>query len=248
MLREITPPSRLKTRDGQQRLRIPVPPNGSPRWRQAAPFLALGAALLVLVVVAFALSKNYERIAEGQLLPYTEGEVAQVRFFDSFTLYIAREQPRLLDAFTTVALAMVSGIALFAFALASRRPMADPRARAFFLVCLLGTLFLAVDESMAIHETIGHNMRFLADLPGVHRPDDVIFASYIVPALIVLVLFRRLIFSSRGALAFFAAGLGLFVAAGVFDLIGIGVDELIEPLLGACFIGGFTTIALDQAT
>jgi hypothetical protein len=47
---------------------------------------------------------------------------------------------------------------------------------------------------------------------------------------------------------FFAVGLGLFVAAGAFDVIGIGLDELVEPLLAVCFIGGFTMIALDNVT
>ncbi len=54
-----------------------------------------------------------------------------------------------------------------------------------------------------------------------------ILAAYIVPALFVLARFRKVILSSRGALAFFALGLGLFVVAGAFDVIGVGIDELV---------------------
>jgi len=202
--------------------------------------------VLVFLLVAYAFSKNYELLAEGQLLPYTEGEVDRVRFFDAFTLYIARESVRPLDVVNTVALAMLAGISLIALLLGIRRRGTRAHVNAFFLVCLLGSLYLALDESLAIHETLGDNMRFLADLPGVHRPDDAIFAGYIVPAVIVLVVFRDIIRSSRGSLAFFAMALGFFVAAGTFDVIGIGIDELMEPLSAACIIGGFTTVALDH--
>ncbi len=73
-----------------------------------------------------------------------------------------------------------------------------------------------------------------------------ILAAYIVPALFVLARFRKVILSSRGALAFFALGLGLFVVAGAFDVIGVGIDELVEPLAAACIVGGFTRIALGS--
>ena len=73
-----------------------------------------------------------------------------------------------------------------------------------------------------------------------------ILAAYIVPALFVLARFRKVILSSRGALAFFALGLGLFVVAGAFDVIGVGIDELVEPLSAACIVGGFTRIALGS--
>jgi hypothetical protein len=229
----------------QSRTPVRISRRSSPAG-QAAPLVTISGALVVIVVVVYALSKNYEILAQGQLLSYTEGEVARVRFFDAFTVYIAREPVRLLDIVTTVAFAMLAGVALFVVALGIRKPATDARVKQLFLICLIGTMYLAIDESMAIHETLGHNMQFLADLPGVHRPDDLIFAAYLVPALIVLVAFRDIILSSRGALAFFAVGLTLFVVAGAFDVIGVGVDELVEPLSAACIIGGFTTIALDH--
>jgi len=141
----------------------PAPTAGSPsRGVQTAPVVAIGAALVVFVVVSYAFSKNYEILAEGRLLSYTEGEVVQVRFFDAFTLYVARESRVLSDVVTTIALAMLAGIALLAVALVNRKPATDASVKAFFLVCLLGAPYLAADESMAIHETIGHNMQFLA--------------------------------------------------------------------------------------
>jgi hypothetical protein len=97
---------------------------------------------------------------------------------------------------------------------------------------------------LGIHETIGHNLRFLADLPGVHRPDDVVFASYCVPAVVVMVVFKDLIWSSKPVAMLFAAGLALFVVAGAADIAGIGIDELAEPLSTGCLMAGCTRIAL----
>ncbi|MBA3427306.1 MAG: hypothetical protein H0U07_01880 [Actinobacteria bacterium] len=56
--------------------------------------------------MSYAFSKNYEILAEGRLLSYTEGEVVQVRFFDALTVYVARESRVLSDVVTTIALAM----------------------------------------------------------------------------------------------------------------------------------------------
>ena len=207
--------------------------------------IVVGVALLLLVLVGFAFQKNHEIIAEGQLLPYTEGKVARVRFFDAFTIWLSREPIRPLDVATTIALSMLAGISLLALALSTRRAVAD-RVRAFFVVCLFGAMYLAADESLAIHETIGHNMQFLADLPGVERPDDLIFATYIIPAALVLLVFSDIIRSSRVGLMFFAAAIASFIGAAGFDVIGIGIDELLEPLSAACIIAGFTAIAVDQ--
>jgi len=238
----VTPTSTLH-RNQPTRLTISHEPARKPPVRLLA---GIGAALLAFVLVGFAFSKNYEILAEGQLLPYTEGKVARVRFFDAFTIYIAREPIRLLDVATTIALAMLAGISLLAVAMSVRRPRMAGRVRAFFIVCLFGAMYLAADESLAIHETLGHNMQFLMDLPGVHRPDDLIFASYIVPALIVLVVFRDILRASTGALAFFAAAIGIFVGAAFFDVVGVGIDELLEPLSAACIIAGFVAVAVVQ--
>jgi hypothetical protein len=208
--------------------------------------IAIGVLLFGFFVFGYALSKNYEVLAEGQLLPYTEGDVARVRFFDSFTVWIGREPARLLDVVTTVGLSMLAGISLLALVLGMRRPGTPGRVQAFFVVTLFGAGYLAADEAMSIHETIGHNMQFLMDLPGVHRPDDAIFAAYVIPAVLVLIVFSDIIRASKTGLWFFAAAIALFAGAAFFDVVGVGIDELIEPLCVVAIIGGFTAVAVER--
>jgi hypothetical protein len=214
----------------------------SVRTRHVAP--AVGVLGLLLVVAAYVVSKNYEVVAEGNLLPYP-AQVAKIRFFDQFTLVVAQERTRPLDVLDAALLSMIAGTAFFVLALLRRASAGTPRIRAFFALCLLGSMFLAVDESLALHESLGDNMQFLTSLPGVHRPDDLIFASYLVPAAAFVVLFRDVILSSRTARKLFAAGVALFFAAAFFDVAGIGLDEMLEPLSSGCLLAGFTVLALD---
>jgi len=105
------PPIQQRIHERKSRSRgaapTPVPTARSPsRGVQTAPVVTIGAALVVFVVVSYAFSKNYEILAEGRLLSYTEGEVVQVRFFDALTVYVARESRVLSDVVTTIALAM----------------------------------------------------------------------------------------------------------------------------------------------
>jgi hypothetical protein len=212
------------------------------RARYVAPVAAVLGVLLL--VAAYVLSKNYDVVDEGNLLPYP-ANVAKIRFFDQFTLYVAQERTRPLDVIDASLLAMLAGMAFFVLALLRQAAAGTKRLQAFFGLCLLGALFLAVDESLALHESLGDNMQFLTSLPGVHRPDDLIFASYGVPALVFVAVFRDVILSSRTARRLFAAGVALFFAAALFDVAGIGFDELAEPLSSGCLLAGFAVLALD---
>jgi hypothetical protein len=209
------------------------------RARQVVP-----AAGVVLIAVAFLVSKNYDVVAEGELLPYP-AQVAKIRFFDAFTLYVAQERTRPLDVIDAVLLSMLAGTAFFARAQLRQAGAGASRAAVFLLVCGLGAMFLAGDESLALHETLGDNMRFLSSLPGVERPDDAIFAAYIVPAAVVAFLFRDVIRSSRAALPLLGAAVVLFIGAGLMDVLGIGFDELFEPLSSGFLLAGITVLALD---
>jgi hypothetical protein len=207
--------------------------------------ILLVAVLFVgIVVLGYVVSHSYEVVDEGRLLPYTDAQVAKLRFFDEVTLYVTKERPRPLDVVNATLFAMLAGVALFSLLLLQPVRGSDERVKVFLVIALLGSLYLAADEMLGIHETVGHNLRFLADLPAVHRPDDVVFASYAVPAVIVVVVFKDLIWSSRPVALLFAAGLALFVVAGAADVAGVGIDELAEPLSTGCLGAGFTRIAL----
>jgi hypothetical protein len=200
---------------------------------------------VALIALAYGVSKNYEVVAEGSdLLPYP-AQVAKIRFFDAFTLYVAQERTRPLDVIDAVLLSMIAGTAFFARALLRQARADSSRGGAFLLVAGLGALYLAADESLALHETIGDNLLFLSSLPGVERPDDLIFAGYILPAIVIVILFRDVIRASPAAIPLFGAAIALYFAAGAMDVAGIGVDELLEPLSSGCLLAGFTVLALD---
>ncbi len=218
------------------------PPSGGGR-AGVAQYAVAGGLVVALAVAAYAVSKNYEVVREGQLMPWP-GQVAEIRFFDAFTLFVNQERTRPLDAMDAALLAMLAGTLFFALTLLRRARAGSPREHAFLALALVGALWLAVDESLALHETIGNNLRFLADLPGVHRPDDVVFASYVVPAAAFAIVFRRIVLASRTATILFGAAAVFFVLAGLLDVAGIGVDELVEPLSSACLLGGFTVLAV----
>jgi hypothetical protein len=214
-------------------------PNRARRARYLVPVIGVA-----LIGILFVVSKNYEVVAEGEILPFS-GNVAKIRFFDAFTLYVAQERTRPLDAVDAVLLSMLAGTVLFARAQLQRAGAGSKRTGLFLLVCGLGALYLAGDESLALHETIGDNLRFLTALPGVERPDDVIFASYVIPAVVVVVVFRDQFRSSPAALPLFGAAVALFFGAALFDVVGIGVDELLEPLSSGFLLAGFAVLALD---
>lgn len=208
--------------------------------------VAAAVALLALMIFGYVLSKNYKVLAEGALLPYTDGKVARLRLFDAVTLYVAKERTRPLDVLNVVLFAMTAGVSFFTLVLLDMLATARGKVAAFFVVALVGAVWLAADEGIGIHETIGYNLDFLRDVPGVHRPDDLVFASYGMPALVIVVVFRKVILASRAAVACFAAALALFVAAAFFDVVGIGLDEICEPMSTACLLAGFTLIALRE--
>jgi hypothetical protein len=204
------------------------------RVRRDSTVLLLAVGVFVaIVVLGYVVSHSYEVVDEGRLLSYTDAQVAKLR-------------PRPLDVVNATLFAMLAGIALFSLVLMRPARGVDKRVTLFLAIALLGSVYLAADEMLGIHETIGHNLRFLADLPGVHRPDDLVFASYGIPAVVVMIVFRELLWSSRQVTMLFAAGLALFVVAGAADVAGVGIDELVEPMSTGCLLAGFTLFALEH--
>jgi hypothetical protein len=186
-----------------------------------ALMLALvGAAILTGLVTA-------EEVARGgDLLPYESAEVVRYEVLGGLTVYVESEPAGgwdLLNAGLFGLVALAAGIGWHRL-----RSRGTP-------VRLLGGLAvvaaaLGLDEALALHETVGHNLRFLAALPGVERPDDAIVV------LGALVLAAAGLASWRGvarvpsALAVFAvAGLaGLTAALG--DPLGFAYEEQLEVL------------------
>lgn len=215
--------------------------------RASASIVALILAGLAFLALAYAASENYEVVREGRLIPEMKSRVYEVRLFDAFTVYVAPERGvKPLDTLNALVLAATSGAALLAVQLTGARSV-FARARAFFAVSSLAFAYLAADEIFGIHETIGANARYLADLPGVKHPDDIVIALYFLPVVVAVAYFRSVIFSSPRGRLFFAAAFAFYVLAALLDVTGALLDEPTEVLSSVFSLGGVTTIALEQA-
>lgn len=203
---------------------------------------ALGLAIAALGMAMFLAPSIYEVVDKGRdLRPYKSGEIYEIRVADSVTVYAAAESQPDTDLISGSALVALATAALMTFLLLGALGGAR-RLRQFYAVSAAGFLFLASDEFFAIHETVGHNLLFLSDVPGIERPDDLIIALYVVPAAVYLYYFRDVLTESRRALGFFAAAIGIFVLAGLSDIVGIRADEPLEVLSAACIAGGFVAL------
>ncbi|MGH2822072.1 MAG: hypothetical protein ACRDLY_03440, partial [Thermoleophilaceae bacterium] len=142
-------------------------------WVLLAAFIA-GVAGVLLAVAGVSV---WDVEARGEhLLPYPE-KVLRVRILETATVYFDAERPGPSDILTGITLACGGAVVLFTWWLV-RTTVARRRAW-FFLLAGLGLTYLGVDDLFGAHETFGHNLRFLADLPGVDRPDDVVLALFL---------------------------------------------------------------------
>jgi hypothetical protein len=210
------------------------------------PRAALGVAgligLLVAVVAARTL-QTAEVVAKGKLVPSGGEGVRRVRVWDALEFYISSETARPdSDLLTIVALAMAAAVLGFSALLLIRAGRRD-RTTVCFILAALGASWLAFDEMLAIHESVGHNLQFLRGLTGVERPDDLVFAAYLLPAAAFFWIFRSVLLSVPVARALFVAGGSCVVLASLSDLSGFRGEEAFE-FLGAASLGcGFVWLA-----
>ena len=116
----------------------------------------------------------------------------------------------------------------------------------FYLVAGAGLAFLAFDELFALHETVGHNLRFLADLPGVERPDDVLVLLYVIPLAYCAYRFRSVVSESPRALKLFGVGVGFFLLSVIADFGSSSVEEGLEMLSLVGLLAGFIVLFLQH--
>jgi hypothetical protein len=189
----------------------------------------------------------YEVVDHGRLLSYTTGDVYNVRVFDAFTVYVDGElvDPPLVDIVNAVAFAAAAATAITVVVLIGSADAS--RLRSFFSLLAAGMLFLMADDLLTIHESLGANLRFLADVPGVAQADDAILAVYAVPVVAFLVHFRGVILASRRATFWFGSAIVLFAAAVTLDVgTDLRVEEAIEPLSSLTILVGELEVALEH--
>jgi hypothetical protein len=205
------------------------------------------AVVIVLAAGAILVGSTYRIVDEGELLSYTAGYVYRVELLGMFELWAEPEVKPRIDVFNSMVLVSLSSMALLATILIEvASPDASPKTRRFFLATWIGLGFLGLDELLGVHESVGHNLQFLRELPAVDRPDDAVFALYVVPAAVYIVYFRNTIAASRWALGLFAAVFAILVMMIVLE-VGFGeLAELLEEpleLLGVLLLGaGFVVL------
>jgi hypothetical protein len=202
--------------------------------------LAAGLAAAALAI-AFVLSGSAFEDRGPVQVSYPAGEVKEVR-----VLGIADVR---VDGEPKPGFSVLGSIALFMLATASLVTAAALRLAAthrglwgfwLFVACGLGVA--ATDELFAIHESVGHNLPFLADVPGVKRPDDLVLALYLPAALAFGWWFRDLLAEHRATRAFLAGGVGLFALSVAGDLLSLRAEEWFELLAGLSIAAGLVAL------
>lgn len=200
------------------------------------------AALAVLGVLVTAASGPAYEVRGNTDVPYDAGTVKEVRVLDSLTVYVDGEPkpgPSVIGGIALIVLATAAFMTAAALRIAGRRG----RLIAFYLLISAGLGYAGLDELFAIHESIGHNLQFLADIPGVSRPDDVVIAAYLIPAGAFGYLFRDVLLSNTRAAIALGAGLGFFALSAAGDLAGsTTAEELMELCSGICIAGGLAVL------
>ena len=218
------------TRSGARRRRAPV---------QIAVVALVALAAVGLLAVA-AGGPAYE-VRGNAAVPYDAGTVKEVRVLGSATVYVDGEPkpgPSVIGAIALIVLATAAFMTAVALWLAHARR----RLVAFYGIACAGLGFAGIDELFAVHESVGHNLQFLADVPGVSRPDDLVIALYLVPVVAFAYLFRDVFGADRRAAVALGAGVALFALSAAADLVAVKAEEYLELLAGLCIAAGIALL------
>jgi hypothetical protein len=211
-------------------------------------FTLAGLVPLAVLGGAFVLGPElYEVEDKGRgpgIVPYESGLIYRLRLFGELPVYVPEEARPQPDKFTSVALTAMTTMMLMAFILI-RAAAGRVRLRWFFAWGTVGLAALTLDETFALHELLGHNLHVLAGVPGVERPDDLIFALYPVAIGIFAWHFRDELLAQSKAVLLFAIGGLFFMIAVASDLAGSPADELAEPAAGVCLGAGLVLLTAD---
>lgn len=210
------------------------------------PALAVGLLVAAVAGTAVLLTRGpvYEVRGEAAV-PYDAGTVKEVRVLDSATVYVDGEPkpgPSVIGGIALIVLATAAFMTAAALGIAHARR----RLVIFFAIISAGLGFAGLDELFAIHESIGHNLQFLASLPGVSRPDDLVMALYVVPTAAFAYLFRDVFLGDRRAAIALGAGIGFFALSTAADLAASRTEEYLELVAALCIAGGLAVMIHDH--
>jgi hypothetical protein len=174
-------------------------------------------------------------------VPYPAGQVEEVRVLNAVDVYVDGEPKPGASVFGAIALLMLATAAFVTMAVL-RLAAARRRLVMFWSIAAAGLALAGADELLALHETVGHNLRFLADLPGVQRPDDLVLALYLPAALVFGWWFRAVLREHRLTFTCLTAALACFGLAVASDLASVRLEEWFELLAGLLIAAGIVAL------
>ena len=205
--------------------------------------VALGAAFF-----GYRFVSDYEVLEKGQILPYTLGLIYKVQFGGRLTLYLEPELRPTMDLLNAYILTGIAFISLtFGVILATVTSRMKGLKFWFFATTFMGMSYLVVDEIFGVHESIGHNLQFLAKLPLITRPDDAVILFMAVPAALFLFVFRKVILASFKAKVLFGAGFICFALSAISDILTLSIEEPLEILASLFLAAAITALGLHHA-
>jgi hypothetical protein len=207
-------------------------------------FVALGIVLITPVLGFLTLIENHGFVDTGELASQMQGLVDRI-LIDSSALFAKPDHhlgEGVLSAFFLSGIGFVS--LTFGVMLAWMRRELRHESVRFFLLVFLGMGFLTADALLGIHETVGHYMVFLTDLPYFDRPHDLIVVLYAIPAILFLAKFRKTILASRGALVLLDTAVAFFMVSAVSQVFKHPVEQVSELLFWMCTIAAVMKLGL----
>jgi hypothetical protein len=189
----------------------------------------LASIPVLAVALGYVALQSYEVVSKGPAPDATDSILYHLRVF-GVSLEVVPEVKPSPDVLNTYLLVVGSTLAVGAAVLIALNRPQMMRVVHCFAIIGAGALYLAADELMAFHENIGRNLPWLADLPGVTHPDDVLPLLYGLIALGIVVYFRDVIFAAHEAIKLFVLAGGLFVVAAILDVVDLSqsLEDFVE--------------------
>ena len=192
--------------------------------------LAIAGIGAGVIVAAWLVQGSLLHVGGPVDVPYPSGEVKELQVF-GLSLKVDGEPRPGASVLGAIALFMLATACFMSFA-ALRLAGAQRRLGWFWLIASAGLAVAATDELLAVHESIGHNLPFLADLPGVKRPDDLLILLYLPGALAFGWWFRDVLRANRTTLWCMTAAISCFALSAVCDLLSLRLEEWFELMAG----------------
>ena len=192
------------------------------------------------IVAAVLLRGSLVHVGGPVDVPYPSGEVKELQVL-GLSLKVDGEPRPGASVLGAIALFMLATACFMTF-VALRFAAAQRQLVWFWLIASAGLAVAATDELFAMHESIGHNLPFLADLPGVKRPDDVLILLYLPGALAFAWWFRDVLRAHRTTLWCMTAAISCFALSAASDLLSLRLEEWFELMAGLFIAAGLVTL------